>query len=156
MSVGYSGQGSLNMSGTAQMTTDAFGVARAGTFGGVANLNGGSITTAQIFRGGSTGPAQVNFNGTTLIASADNDRFVAGFGTADLVLQSGGAIINTNGHNVGVDSGFNGTGPLIKNGAGVLTLNAAAANTLSGNTIVNAGTLKLERVTAIWLRAGQS
>jgi autotransporter-associated beta strand protein len=148
VSVGYGGQGSLNLSGTAQITADAVGVARAGTFGGVANLNGGSITTAQIFRGGSTGPGQVNFNGTNIVATADNDRFIAGFSASELALQGGGAVINTNGHNVGVDSGFSGTGPLIKNGAGVLTINAAANNTLSGNTVINAGTLKLEHVTA--------
>jgi MYXO-CTERM domain-containing protein len=148
VNVGYSGQGSLNISGTAQLTTDALGVARAGTFGGVANLNGGSIHTGQIFRGGSTGPGQVNFNGTTIVATADNDRFVAGFGTSDLVLQTGGAVINTNGRDIGIDSGFSGSGPLIKNGSGVLTLNAGANNTYSGNTVINTGTLRLGRVVA--------
>jgi autotransporter-associated beta strand protein len=146
VNIGYQGQGSLNMSGTAQLNTPYLGVARAGTFGGVANLNGGTATVGQLFRGASVAPATVNFNGTTIVPTADNDRFVAGFGTAELVLQSGGAVINTNGKNIGVDGGFSGTGPLIKNGAGVLTLNAAATNTHSGNTVVNAGTLKLQHV----------
>jgi autotransporter-associated beta strand protein len=148
INVGYSGQGTLNMSGTAQMTADFLGVARAGTFGGTANLNGGTITTGQVFRGGSSGPAQVNFNGTTLIPSSDNDRFVAGFNANDLVLKAGGAIIDTNGHNIGIDSGFSGSGSLIKNGAGVMTINAGANSTHSGPTVINVGTVKLQRVTA--------
>src|SRR5205823_671506 len=88
----------------------------------------------------------VNFNGTTITASTDNDRFVSGFASGELVLNAGGALINTNGHNIGVDSGFSGAGPLIKNGAGVMTINAGANSTHSGPTVINAGTLKLQRV----------
>ena len=126
VNVGYAGQGTLVMSGTAQLNANALGVARSGTVGSTANLNGGTISTGQIFRGGSTGPAQVNFNGTALVPTSDNDRFVTGFGSGELVTQAGGAVFNTNGHNVGIDSGLSGSGPLVKNGPGVLTLNAGA------------------------------
>ena len=144
--VGFEGMGTLNLSGTASISTPFVAVGRSAASAGTANLNGGTISTAQIYHGGGSGNSVVNFNGTTVTPTGDNDRFITGFGSGSLVLQSGGAVIDTAGHNIGIDSGFSGAGPLVKNGAGVMTINAGANNTHSGATVINAGSIKLQHV----------
>ena len=64
-----------------------------------------------------------------------------------IVFGTGGATLDTNGNNVAFANTFNSSGsgtnaPLTKEGAGVLTLNAATPNS-TGATNVNAGTLVL-------------
>ena len=76
------------------------------------DFNGGTLTTPYIY-GADYFAADVNFNGTTVVATADNADFLqvrSGGGRASARLRSGGLIFDTNGHavtiaNVLVDGG---------------------------------------------------
>lgn len=118
------------------------------------SLNGGTLQTGSIGIGSGGGNTIVNFNGGTLQAGASSTSFFSGLTAANV--RNGGAILDTNGYNVTVSqalvhstmSGDNATdGGLTKNGTGTLTL--AAANTYTGATTVNAGTLQLGNVNAL-------
>lgn len=60
--------------------------------------------------------------------------------TNTMTLQAGGASFDTNGHDVTLSGIANGTGGITKLGAGTLTL--IGSNTYTGDTNINAGTLK--------------
>lgn len=119
-------------------------------------LQGGSLYTpyikttsaAMIFN--YVGPDGVVLNGGTLFATADSSDFIQTWtppgwtNRNDIGVGTGGANINTNGFDITItkvmkDSG--GTGALTKSGEGTLTL--TAANSYSGPTTVNSGTLSL-------------
>lgn len=102
---------------------------------GTFNLNGGTVTTKKLE--GGNGSATVNFNGGIVKAKQDDSNFITNLDTANL--QSGGAVINSNGFNVGTSQEFTGTGGITKTGAGSLTL--ASTNSYSGATTVATGTL---------------
>ncbi|MBN2216559.1 MAG: PEP-CTERM sorting domain-containing protein [Pirellulales bacterium] len=117
---------------------------------GTLNLNGG-VFKAAFIRSDDTTSAPVssivNFNGGTLRAAADDTNFVGDTGTTSYLVanvQSGGAVIDTNGFNVTItsalteDAGDIGGG-LTKQGIGNLTIDAACSYT--GDTTVTAGTL---------------
>ena len=126
-------------------------------------LNGGTLETPSIRvanRDFSTaGPDSINdahliWNGGMLkaIGPPENTDFITLYGDSAngsnpaqaAYVQAGGAIIDTNGRNIGIQvkllSG-SGAGGLTKNGSGTLTL--TRANSYSGATTVNAGTLSL-------------
>jgi autotransporter-associated beta strand protein len=106
---------------------------------GVMTLNAGSLTATEITTG-NTGASQreLDFNGGTLVAGADNANFIHDLSAAKV--QSGGAIIDTAGHSVAVNQALlDDGGGLTKNGNGTLLLNGV--NTYSGTTMVNTGTL---------------
>jgi MBG domain (YGX type)/Bacterial Ig-like domain (group 3)/Cadherin-like domain/YDG domain/Passenger-associated-transport-repeat len=160
------GTGSLTVSGAGQVFCTTLDVSRgllAGTKGTV-NLNGGTLAinyvgtaTANAVATNGSETATFNFNGGTLQARQNNATFItqSGFGgpaagsniVLNLIVKSGGAIIDTAGFDVTNtlalqhDSTLGGTadGGLTKLGAGVLALNAA--NTYTGNTTISAGTL---------------
>ena len=102
MFVGENGTGFLNVSGSASLTL--FGDAnltlgrQAGASGEV-NLLGGTITTAQVSKGGGAG--SFNFNGGTLKAFTNNAAFMAGLNSA--TIYSGGAKINDGGFAITVN-----------------------------------------------------
>ena len=133
---------------------------------GTYNLQGGVFNTGRVLTGdeGVTGKSIFNFNGGTLQASVSDNpasrtyayTFFSGVSTVNV--QSGGAtgtavggaVIDTNGFNVTVASSLqhdttSGTpaidGGLTKVGAGILTL--TVANTYTGGTTVNQGTLAI-------------
>jgi len=96
----------------------------------------------------------VNFNGGTLKAGAtgnliDTESYT--YGSINVTVKAGGAVINTNGKTVSIhqsllhDAGLGSTpdGGLTKNGAGTLT--NSVANTYSGPTTINQGTLSLSQ-----------
>ncbi|HXU75311.1 MAG TPA: autotransporter-associated beta strand repeat-containing protein, partial [Methylomirabilota bacterium] len=98
--------------------------------------------------------AILNLNGGTLKAGATASPWITtGRGTTNpvpqLIVKSGGAIVDSAGFNVSVlpafvhDSSLGGTpdGGLTKNGSGTLTL--SGANTYTGNTRITSGTLAL-------------
>ncbi len=141
------GVGTLNISGGAVTLGNTI-FANAGSAKGVLNLNGGSLTalhfTAQ--NGGGTGSATFNFNGGTLAASADDTNFIGAKVTS--VDSTGGALINTNGHNVTINSAMThdatlsgADGGLTKSGAGLLTM--TGNSTYTGASTLAAGNLKL-------------
>ena len=84
--------------------------------------------------GAVAGTSILNFSGGTLAASNDFSINVS-------TTLSNTATIDTQGHNVTWNSVLSGDGALAKTGAGTLTL--TAANTYSGDTIVNGGILAL-------------
>jgi autotransporter-associated beta strand protein len=106
---------------------------------GVLNLNGGVMTLQVLTTGNGAGVSLLNFNGGTLQAATNNPGFVSGLFQA--LVGPGGAIIDSQGFSIGIPQELddNGGGGLTKNGVGTLTL--TAANTYTGPTIVNAGTL---------------
>jgi autotransporter-associated beta strand protein len=119
-----------------------------GVVQGTFNLDGGIATLGAII---SFGNSEFDFNGGTLRPNADQSdmdqpSFMSGLTTANV--RNGGAIIDTNGHNVTIAqplvhstySSDNATdGGLTKKGAGTLTLTAIP--TYTGNTVVSGGTL---------------
>ena len=129
---------------------------------GTYNLDGGTLTTQKISKGGGA-TGTFNFNGGTLKATAASATFMTGLTTANV--RNGGAIFDTNSNNITVGQalihstigGDNATdGGLTKNSAGTLTL--TAASTYTGATTVNGGTLavsgSLSATTAVNINAG--
>jgi len=128
---------------------------------GTINLNGGVLSTdRQFVRDGSTdfnaGSAIFNFNGGTLRALSDqtdwlrsNNSVVGSFlALTTTTVQAGGAIVDSNGFSVAIntalvhDANVTTDGGLVKTGAGTLRL--GGANTFNGSTLVNAGTLLID------------
>jgi autotransporter-associated beta strand protein len=106
------------------------------------NLNGGTLTIAQVVTTSDNGTAAFNFNGGTLRATTNTANFVdLGGATQTANVKNGGAVIDSNGFNVTVPQALvaSGTGGLTKNGAGALTL--SGVNTYTGATTVSAGSL---------------
>jgi uncharacterized repeat protein (TIGR02543 family) len=112
------------------------------------DLNGGELRTPSVKvadrEQGTNNNAWLTFNGGTLKAiGADNSNFIQLYGGAgNTYVASGGAVIDTNGLNIGILANLlngGGGGGLIKEGAGTLTLGAASNYT--GNTVINDGAL---------------
>ncbi len=109
------------------------------------NLDGGTLWARQISTGASTvGQSTINFNGTTIKATANNTTFITGGKTA-LVLKSGGVTFDTNGFNISflenIAQAVGETANVVKEGIGTLGLCAQ----YSGTTTVKEGTLKFMR-----------
>lgn len=134
--------GTLNISGGGLVKVGTAGVQiglQSGSTGTV-NLNGGTLLTTAVSKGG--GSAGINFNGGKLKASQSTATFMTGLNAANV--QSGGAVIDSNGFNIGIGQSLlnaGGGGGLTKQGSGTLTL--AGANTYAGATNIAAGTLAL-------------
>ena len=108
---------------------------------GVMTLNAGSLTANEITTGNTGAPQrELDFNGGTLAAGTDNANFIHDLSAANV--QAGGAVIDSAGHNVSINQALldaGGGGGLTKIGTGTLYLNGA--NTYTGPTLVNVGTL---------------
>jgi len=123
------------------------------------NISGtGVLETGGFTRESSTTPAgisnitsNITFNGGTLRArDANNADFMADAAISGTALvKVGGVTIDSNGFNIGIsqaltqDAGSTGGG-LTKSGAGTLTL--SGANTYTGATSINAGTLSASNI----------
>ncbi|MGI5869614.1 MAG: autotransporter-associated beta strand repeat-containing protein [Kiritimatiellia bacterium] len=129
---------------------------RGGTRGGSAtfNLDGGLVELTQPIPLHGTGNNAFNFNGGTLKATtynwpySTNDNANYAFNASPANVRNGGAFIDTNGRTCHIQAGLCHSpvaddaaidGGLTKNGAGALIL--MGANTYTGATTVNAGTL---------------
>ena len=144
----------LSSTSTATLTT--LTVSNSGGSGTV-NLDGGTLAVNLINKAGT---GTFNFNGGTLKARVPSATFFSDFATTTANVKSGGAIIDTSGDSgtgvnvtIGealVDGG--GGGGLTKNGAGILTL--SGANTYTGPTVINAGTLAFSRTGTVTLNGG--
>jgi fibronectin-binding autotransporter adhesin len=146
-SVGTGVNGALYLKGNSSDTTATGGQA-------IVNLNGGTLALTQVIIGGGTGSQSVfNLNGGTLQADASSTTFLANSatsGTSQVVVESGGAIVNTNTFNDTISANLLGApndGGLTKNGAGTLSL--TGVNTYAGGTFINAGTLNVNSDTAM-------
>jgi autotransporter-associated beta strand protein len=137
-------QAAGNLPSVGTLTLNAGGTLEAGNVRMTAN------------RGGQAVSAVLNFNGGTLRALvADNPTFLSLFTTGTTTndtgtvnVQSGGAIIDTNGFKIGITTPLlHDTtagapavdGGLTKNGTGTLT--RTGADTYTGPTVINAGTM---------------
>jgi autotransporter-associated beta strand protein len=130
----WTGTGVVNQSGGAVNARAVF--LQAGTY----NLDGGVLTVAAVGDTMLEANGVFNFNGGTLQASGNHEDFLM----ADTVeIQSGGATIDTVGNEVWVNKAMVGVGGLTKKGSGLLKL--AGANTYSGSTTVQEGTLRIEK-----------
>ncbi len=99
----------------------------------------GKLATGQVQK--ITGNAAVTFDGGVLQATSDQADFLSGFAAGDVTIASGGAFIDSDGHDIGISAVFNGTGDLTKLGEGTLTL--TGASTFTGTTDVAGGALSV-------------
>ena len=98
------------------------------------NLNGGTLQTPDFHGGGAT----LNFGGGTLLMTG---TFRANANMSCAIAGGKTAVVDTNGYSLTLYGAISGSGGLVKQGAGTLTL--AVANTYAGGTTVNAGTLSV-------------
>lgn len=140
--IGASGNGTLNIQNGARVVAQS-GVAL-GTFaGGAGTLNinsGGTLETNTLARV-AVGTGQVNFDNAILRARINTAFFIGGFSAGTLNIATGGLTVDTQAFTVSASSGFSGVGGLTKTGTG--TFNLRAANTYTGATVIQAGTLAL-------------
>jgi autotransporter-associated beta strand protein len=103
---GESGAGTLNLSGSATLTVAnnavQLGRGNVATALGIANLNGGTLTTLSVTKPGAAASGNLNFNGGTLKANANNTGFVTGL--SGVYLYPNGATIDSAGFDVTVAS----------------------------------------------------
>jgi len=112
------------------------------------DLNGGTLRTPSIRVAdrevGTDNNAWLTLNGGTLSATADNPDFITLYGgNQNAYIGNGGAVIDTAGHEIGININLLGAGAggLSKEGQGMLTL--TGSNKYCGATKVRAGTLRL-------------
>jgi fibronectin-binding autotransporter adhesin len=105
------------------------------------NSGNAAVVQARTVETWGTSLGTLYFNGGTLQATADSTNYIVG--VANLYVQTGGAKIDTNGHNITIASGlWSGTSPdggLTKVGSGNLTL--SGNNYYTGPTVVSNGSL---------------
>jgi fibronectin-binding autotransporter adhesin len=133
--LGYSGTGTFTQSGGTNSISISLRLGYVAGSSGTYNLNGGVLVVPSLSQG--AGSSTFNFNGGTLRASN-------GLSTSQpmtLGTSGGGATFDTAGYPATISGTLSGPGSLSKVDTGTLTL--AAANTYSGATIVNGGTLLL-------------
>jgi autotransporter-associated beta strand protein len=117
------------------------------TYSGGTAINGGTVSFAALNSLG-TGTS-LTLNGGTLQWNGTNTADVTNGGATTVTIASGGATFNTNGNNVTIANpiGNNGAGAFTKAGNGVLVL--SAANTYSGGTNINGGTLSFASLASL-------
>lgn len=139
--VNLSGSGVLNMTRTG--TSPDRGQIRMGSGASTVNFNGGTYIASGLYSSDSSTTSNVYFNGSEIRANASGGSFGNG-GTANFRIESGGLVFNTNSFDTTIGTALKNslatTGAFTKNGAGQLSL--TAANTYTGTTTVNGGTLR--------------
>lgn len=133
--VGNSGHGNVTISGTAEVSASETIVGRLGSGVGSLTLTGGRLTTGTLRE--ELGNGTVTFDGGTLRLSGNQANFFGGFETGDVMIESGGATIDTQNFVVASSTDIGGTGGLTKLGTGSLSL--GGTNTYIGATDITAG-----------------
>jgi fibronectin-binding autotransporter adhesin len=138
---GSGGTGIVNLNG-GSMTASAITLGTSGGENGRINLNEGTLSVNGFSFGSGTGNTRLVLNGGTLRARTNNASFINSV-VDQLLVGSGGAVIDTNGFNITIVKGMTpdgqSAGGLTKRGAGTLTL--SGTNSYDGATAVEAGTL---------------
>lgn len=132
---GGTGSSSLSLSAAGEIRTPQLLVGLGGTVTGTVNLNGGTLKTGLI--DGGTATANVNFDGTQIIATANATAFISDLDLANI--NPGGLKIDSNGMTLASAQILSGTGGLTKSGLGTLTL--TGNNSYAGATVITAGKL---------------
>lgn len=115
---------------------------------GTVNLDGGILAVNNVVRVNGTGT--FNFNGGTLRARQNNGAFMGGLTNA--FVKADGAIIDSNGFGITITQNLltdavSTGGGLTKNGGNLLTL--TGANTYTGQTNINGGSLAFRNVSSL-------
>jgi autotransporter-associated beta strand protein len=116
------------------------GAVRTDNGAGTLTLNGGTLTATQIYRAGGT--LNVILNGGTLRAAGTSATDFLAASLSSVTVDGGGVTIDSNGRSITANASLAagaGNGGLAKIGTGTLTL--AGANTYTGPTNVDGGTL---------------
>ena len=158
ITLGEGGAGSLIVQGQGQMQAANFYVG--GNFYGATGdtgslyLNGGTLSVPSVQNiNGTTGI--IYFDGGTLQATADSNDFVAAGGNLNAFVQSGGAVIDSDGNDITISAplqhdptlGSTPDGGLTKVGEGTLVL--SDTNTFTGGLYVEHGTAILDDPAAL-------
>ncbi len=133
--VGNVGNGNVTISGTAEVSSSETIVGRQASGVGSLTLTGGRLTTGALRE--ELGNGTVTFDGGTLRLSGNQANLFGGFETGDVMIESGGATIDTQNFVVASSTDIGGTGGLTKLGAGSLTL--GGTNTYIGATDITVG-----------------
>jgi T5SS/PEP-CTERM-associated repeat protein/autotransporter-associated beta strand protein len=146
--VGDRGTGTLNIEDGGIVSIGSTHVSDRLGSSGTLNLTGtasarGALETRQVSNGDGAGPGTgaINFNGGILRATANQAEVLRNFHTPDAVINSGGAFIDSNTHDIGISTPLWGAGGLTKVGIGTLSL--TGINIYAGLTSVDAGKLSV-------------
>ncbi|MCC5865586.1 MAG: autotransporter-associated beta strand repeat-containing protein [Wenzhouxiangella sp.] len=112
---------------------------RATGIGPVSVNSSGILQTVRVVK--EAGAGTLTLDGGILRAAAHQPEFLQNLAPGELVINAGGAIVDSNGFDVGVSTQLQGAGGLTKVGDGSLQL--SGINTFSGNTHINAGLLQV-------------
>ena len=137
--MGENNTATYTLSGTGEYIANYFQVARNGSATGNVNLNGGTLRANQIAGGGGT--ENVSFNGTQIIARVDQPNFIGGMDFGGATIDAGGLLVDSNGYSLTAPQIFDGSGGVVKSGAGTLVLSGVSS--YAGNNVLNGGTLVL-------------
>ena len=131
---GVSGAGALNKIGSGRLV-----LATANTYTGGTNLNAGDI---QINNSASLGTGTLTMAAATSLTAGN-----AGLSVGNSIVLNGPDTIDSAAFNLTLTGVVSGSGPLAKIGSGTLTLNGA--NTYTGVTNLNVGTITIGNNTAL-------
>lgn len=151
--IGNGASGNLTVTDGATVDTGGVSVASVvllGASSGTGNLtlsavgsNRGALEALGVSRSAGT----LTFDGGILRATGANSNLLANFGSGDIVINAGGAFIDSNGFNITIAAPLGGTGGLTKLGAETLSL--TTANSYSGLTTISAGYLNVSDAGAL-------
>lgn len=137
-----SGGGTIAKSGTGTLTLNGIN-----TYSGGTSIHGGIVQVGAAHNLGDSA-APVTFDGGTLF-------FSGSFTSArSLLLNSGGATLDTDGSSATLTGLISGAGNLTKSGTGTVTL--GTANSYSGETFINNGTLRVGHALSLGAAAGHT
>ncbi|MBY0427930.1 MAG: autotransporter-associated beta strand repeat-containing protein, partial [Alphaproteobacteria bacterium] len=145
----------------ATFNTNGFDITLSGLFGDAGVLNKTGAGTLTFTSSASNNSGGININAGTVVAT---DSAALGTGTITLnggtfksgaagltfgnafAIGAGGGTIDTNGNDLTVSTAVTGTGAIVKQGAGILTL--SGNNNYSGGTTIAGGTISFQSSTA--------